>query len=437
MATTSAEAAQTKTRSFRFYKWTTVALLFLLGMINFADKSVIGFAAAPIMKDLGLSHEQFGFVGSAFFWFYSIAAIVVGRQSDRFGTKPLLAGIAFLWAIMQFATMFVVNFAQLAATRIVLGTAEGPSFNLSMHATAKWLPPSQRGFGFSLVSIGSALGPAVAAPVLLYFIFHFGWRSAFLLLGAIGVVWILAWSLLFKEDPQVAGVDSKDEPVNQSKREVVPWRTLFPAIFSRDFLAVAFAGFTAYWGLALLIVWVPDYLQQVRHLTHGQAQYIEGLPWLAGAGASLFFTFIADWLYRRTQSSRKSRVYMMGVLGVLSAICWWVAVILPSTGPAIALIVIGSAFASPGYPLGNAIVSDMVLPEHRGTMLGILVGVATSAGIISPAVSGMLIQSGSNQSGFVHAFILLAALNIIANILLLIAAHPPRPGSTPKYAMKN
>lgn len=439
MATTDAGTmSQTRARSFRFYKWSVITLLCLLGVINFADKTIIGFAAVPIMRDLKLTHEQFGLVGSAFFWLFSITALVVGRLSDRFATKSLLALMASVWATMQFVTVFVVSLPQLAATRVVLGAAEGPSYNLSIHATAKWLSQSQRGFGFALVTIGSALGPALAAPLLIYVIYHVSWRAAFVLLGLVGTIWVAGWLMLSKESPQAVGMASPEGATALGDiHPNIAWRDLMPAIFSRDFILVVLSGFTSYWGLAMLIVWVPSYLEEVRHITHSQAQMYEGLPWLAGAVASLVLSGIADWQFRRTQSSRKSRVYMMGATGLVSAVCWYLFVSMPNTGTSVTFLVIAAAMGSPGYPLGNAIVSDMVLPEHRGTLLGVMLACATSAGLIAPAVSGLLIQHGATTAtGYYNAFTLMASMNLVTVILLLIGVRPPKPGTMPPYVQR-
>lgn len=438
MATMGASSATPKRRSFRFYKWLTIIFLFCLGVINFADKTIIGFAAVPIMTDLGLSHEQFGMVGSAFFWFFSISALVVGRMSDRFSTKSLLTGMASIWAAVQFATVFIGSFGQLVATRVILGIAEGPSYNLSIHHTAKWLPQSQRGLGFSLVTIGSALGPALAAPVLIYVIYHAGWRDAFLMLGVVGIVWIAAWLWFAKDSPESVGMESPEgATAKPGERASIAWRDLMPAIFSRDFVLVALHGFTSYWGLALLIVWVPSYLEEVRQISHHQAMMYLGLPWLAGAIGSLVVCAFADRLFKKTQSSRISRVYIMGILGLVAQGLWYLFIGVPSTGFAITALVLASAASSCGYPLGSAIVSDMVLPEHRGTMLGVLMFFSTLAGLIAPAVSGHIIQSAPTLgAGYYNAFIVLIGINVVTLVLFLIGVRPPKPGETPRYVAK-
>lgn len=437
MASIDLSSHQAKARNFRFHKWLTITFLFFLGVINFADKTIIGFAAVPIMQDLGLNHEQFGFVGSAFFWLFSLSALVVGRMSDRYSTKTLLTGMASVWAAIQFMTVFIGSFTQLVATRIVLGAAEGPAYNLSIHHTAKWLPQSQRGLGFSLVTIGSALGPALAAPAVIYAIHKFGWRSAFLLLGVVGLIWIVAWVWLARDNPGSASTQSAPDASVEAEADApagASWRELMPAILSRDFLLVALHGFTSYWGLALLIVWVPSYLEEVRHITPQQAQIFLGLPWLAGAVGSLVACAAADWLFRKTRSSRISRVYVIAILGLFAQVFWYFFVSVPGTGAAVAFLVLASAAGSCGYPLGGALVSDMVLPQHRGTMLGVLMCITTLAGLAAPAISGSIIQAaGSLDAGYFNAFVVLIGLNVVSLILLLVGVHPPKPGTVPSY----
>ena len=92
--------------------------------------------------------------------------------------------------LVQFSTIFVSSFTFLLITRIILGAGEGPSYSLAMTAASKWLPKEKRGFGLSIVSIGGPLGVAISAPILMNLITNYGWRSAFIATGVIGVIWI-------------------------------------------------------------------------------------------------------------------------------------------------------------------------------------------------------------------------------------------------------
>ena len=119
--------------------------------------------------------------------------------ADKVGTRVVIAGMVIVWSLVQFSTIFVSSFAFLLITRIILGAGEGPSYSLAMTAASKWLPKEKRGIGISLVSIGGPLGVAISAPILVNMINHYGWRSAFIATGIIGVIWVVAWLWIIKE----------------------------------------------------------------------------------------------------------------------------------------------------------------------------------------------------------------------------------------------
>jgi len=183
------------------FGWVMIVLLLVLGAINFADKAVLGLAAVPIIKELHLSPAQYGLVSSSLFWFFALSSVLVTPWADVVGTKKILGLLATTWAIVQLASVFVTTFLALLLTRIVLGAGEGPSYGTSVTAASKWLPPDRRAFGLGVVTFGSAIGPAVFAPLLTFVIVMVGWRIAFASLGIVGALWVVTWLLLARERP--------------------------------------------------------------------------------------------------------------------------------------------------------------------------------------------------------------------------------------------
>src|SRR6266581_116690 len=106
-----------------------------------ADKAVLGLAAIPIIKELHLSAVQYGVVSGSLFWLFSLSSVLVTAWADVVGTKKILALLATIWALAQFATVFVTSFLGLLLTRMVLGAGEGPSYGTSVTSASKWLPP--------------------------------------------------------------------------------------------------------------------------------------------------------------------------------------------------------------------------------------------------------------------------------------------------------
>src|SRR6516225_11896297 len=114
--------------------WKITFLLFLFMLVNFADKIVVGLAGAPIMDELKLQPVQFGFLGSSFFFLYSISAIVVGFIVNRVATRWVLLVLALIWALAQFPMVGIVGLTTLIICRIILGAGEGPAMSVAVHA---------------------------------------------------------------------------------------------------------------------------------------------------------------------------------------------------------------------------------------------------------------------------------------------------------------
>ena len=234
--------------------WTVTLLLALFMYINFADKAVIGLAAVPMMRDMALSPEQWGIAGSSFFALFSISAALVGIGVDRIPAKWALAAMALVWALTQFPMLTTVSFPTLIACRIILGAGEGPAYPVALHAVYKWFPDDRRTLPTSIVAIGAAVGVFTIAPVLVYLIERFGWHAAFGFLGVVGVAWVIAW-VVFGEEGTIAVAPT----VTGAAEPRVPYRRLFA---SPTVIGILLLSAAVYWSLALLVVWVPAFLQQ-------------------------------------------------------------------------------------------------------------------------------------------------------------------------------
>src|SRR6516164_428120 len=115
--------------------WKITFLLFLFMLVNFADKIVVGLAGGPIMDELKISPQQFGDLGSSFFYLFSASAIIVGFIVNRVQTRWVLLAMALVWALSQFPMMFAtVSLTTLFVCRIILGAGEGPAFSVAVHA---------------------------------------------------------------------------------------------------------------------------------------------------------------------------------------------------------------------------------------------------------------------------------------------------------------
>ncbi len=405
------------------YGWIMIFLLLGLGVINFADKAVLGLAAVPIIKEMHLSPTQYGLVSGSLFWLFALSSVFVTAWSDRIGTKKVLALLATSWAIVQIATVFVFSFPALLLTRVVLGAGEGPSYGTSVSAATSWLPGDRRAFGLAIVTFGSSVGPVIFAPLLTFLIVVVGWRSAFALLGGIGFLWVIIWLLVGREHQE-----ARRMPVHETRLENsgTRWSQLIPVMFSRTVFISTLAAFVSYWAIALYLSWNPVYLVTVRHLRLSDPLYLAGitLPYVVGGIALIAFGAFADRLFRRTGSSRQSYVYSVTALLIVSALCLYLAVSVPSAFGSV--IFFTFALIGTTVPMLSTIITAVTPAAQRGAVLGTFVAVSTLPGLIAPLFTGLIIQSAGRNvvSGFYHAYLLASLLLLIGGVAFLAFVRP-------------
>jgi MFS family permease len=413
--------------------WRVAFLLFLFMLMNFADKIVVGLAGVPIMTDLRLEPEQFGLLGSSFFFLFSISAVAVGFIANRIAARWVLMTLALIWALAQFPMIGDVSFTTLLICRVILGAGEGPAGAVAVHAIYKWFPDEKRTLPTAILSQGSAFGIILAVPALNWLIVHYSWHYAFAALGVVGLLWCAAWLILGGEGPLVP------TPVATAQEVPVPY---FRLLTSRTFIGCCVATFGAYWALSLGLTWFTPFLVQWLRLSQQQAGLISILPWIFGAVVVLLTGWISQVLMARGFSTRIAR----GVLGAIPLIVGGIVTgLVPYAEGAklqIALLVVGSCLCGSIYVVCAPMISEFTPVSQRGAVISIYGAIYTLAGILAPLVTGSMIQRASSiADGYMTGFTINAVILIVSGLsgLLLLWPNTERErlmaaASQPKFA---
>ncbi|MGY3449586.1 MFS transporter [Bradyrhizobium sp. USDA 4353] len=396
--------------------WKITFLLFLFMLVNFADKIVVGLAGVPIMTELNLTAEQFGLLGSSFFFLFSISAIVVGFVVNKVPTRWVLLVLALIWAVAQFPMVGTVGFTTLLICRIILGAGEGPAASVAVHAVYKWFPDEKRAMPTAILSQGSAFGVILAVPALNFIIVSYGWHYAFGALGVVGLMWSAAWLWLGREGP-LAEVESA-----ALREQRVPYLQL---LTSRTFVGCVTATFGAYWALSLGLTWFTPFLVKGLGFSQAQAGFISILPWIFGACVVLTTGFVSQLLMARGLSTRMAR----GVLGATPLVIGGglMAAMAHVDGAAaqIALLVVGSGLCGSIYVVCPPMIGEFTPVAQRGAVMAIYGALYTLAGIVAPVVMGKMIQaSGSMVEGYMAGFTINAVTMVISGLLGLALLWP-------------
>jgi MFS transporter, ACS family, D-galactonate transporter len=398
--------------------WGMTALIFLFMLINFADKVVVGLAAQPIMAELHLTPEQFGLIGSSFFFLFALSAVIVGFITNHVPTRHTLLVMAIVWSLVQFPMLGTVSLEVLIACRIILGAGEGPAAPVATHAVYKWFPDSLRGLPTAIIAQGSALGVIIAVPALNWIIVNYSWHWAFGALGIVGLLWAVLWLIFGREGTLV------DPPVRHAAGggERVPYRYLLtcPSI-----VAACCAGFASYWGLALGLTWFTSYLVGGLGYTQKVGGNLSILPWILGMFVVLGGGFISQRLKKAGVSSRLSRGAFASATVILGGAILPFVGSMPTPELKLALVVVGGAIGSTIYVVIPMIVSELTPQPQRAGMLAITTSVVTLAGVLAPLVMGAMVQNASTPMlGYERGYVVLGFLLIAGGLIGLLFIRP-------------
>jgi MFS family permease len=396
--------------------WKITFLLFLFMLVNFADKIVVGLAGVPIMTELKLEPDQFGLLGSSFFFLFSISAIVVGFIVNTVATRWVLLTLAVIWALAQFPMVGTVGFTTLVICRIILGAGEGPAFNVATHAVYKWFPDEKRTLPTAILSQGSAFGVILAVPALNWIIVNHSWHYAFGVLGVVGLLWAGAWLVLGREGSLA------ETRAEMAAGPRIPYLRL---LTSRTFVGCCGATFGAYWALSLGLTWFTPFIIKGLGFSQKDAGWISILPWVVGATIVLLTGWVSQILMARGFTTRGAR----GVLGAAPLIVGGaILAIMPhvnGAGLQIALLVIGTGLSGSIYVVCPPMLGEFAPVSQRGAVISIYGAIYTIAGIVAPFVMGQVIQhAGTLVDGYMMGFTINAVIMVVSGLLGLLLLFP-------------
>ncbi|MFH9820383.1 MFS transporter [Streptomyces sp. NPDC017230] len=420
----------------RRHAWLIAAMIVTFMLINYADKSVLGLAAVPIMDELGISNSTYGMISSSFSLLFSLSGLAVGFVSARISSRVLLFTMAALWAVAQLPVLLVASVPALVAGRVLLGAAEGPAASMSMHALYKWFPADRRGLPSALQISGAALGMLIAAPVVTWLITSFGWRSAFVVLAVTSAVWSLLWWWVGHDGPyggestgragrhRPAGAPSPGVTPASAQPQRLPYRRL---LLNGTVLGSITAAFGASWALALSHAWLPAYLRTQLDMSPGGAATVISAISAFSLVLLLSVPVLVDTFRRRGRSSRWSTGAPQGAAVAVAALAMATFPFVDGRGAHLVLLAVAFGGHAIVFPLHYMTASAVVPTIQRGAVFGVVAAAGTLPGLVSPYLTGHLLDSAATRSaGYTHAYLLSAAVMLVCAVVALVTIRPER-----------
>jgi ACS family glucarate transporter-like MFS transporter len=413
-----------------------------LSMITYIDRVCISRVAGDMTRDLGLTSQQMGWIFSAFALAYAAFEVPSGWLGDKFGPRLVLCRIVLWWSLFTALTGLVYPFSWdlgwftfnafglLLIIRFLFGAGEAGAYPNIARALRNWFPYSRRGMAQGLLWMFGRWGGALA-PLLIAFIaggadvafsLGLGWRAAFIVFGAVGALWVVAFAIFFRDHPdQHAKVNEAErayirgsvpEPV---KPPPMSWST---TLSSPTLWCLSLMYFCSNAGWYFFITWHVEYYRTVLGLEGRDLSIAAGAPLFFGGIACLGGGFITDWMVRLL--GRRWGRTAQGAIAYFCGGAFFTAALFAYETPWLAVACLCMASFVKDFAI-SASWSTCIDIGHRysGTVAGFMNMVGNLGGVVSPPILVWLAEPPGQPTRWDVALVYSATMFFIAAVAWL------------------
>jgi MFS family permease len=388
-----------------------LTMLVILGMVTFLDRINISVAGSSIMHDLSLSPSQWGWVQSAFILSYGLMQIPMGALGDKFGHRSILALIVLWWSLFTAFTGLAGGLASLLVIRFMFGIGEAGSSPCSTGVISRWFEKGEvgkaQGYVWAASRMGGALTPFVVIPVMMWV----GWRAAFYLLGALGVVWAVVWFWYYR--------DVRGEKITSTETEARGILSLL--ITNKQFWLLCAMYFFYAFGSWFFFSWFPTFMELGRGFDKTELTYAVAVPFIMSMMGNIAGGHLTDRLTKK-YGIKTGRKALGSTSLAVSAVCMFLAAFIPGKMAVFVFLSLCFGIFDLMLPSAWALCIDLG-KQHAGTLSGAM----NTAGNIGGFCCGILFGELVQQSGNYNLPLYMIAVMLIVSAILFAFINPEKP----------
>ncbi|TFI56816.1 MFS transporter [Sphingomonas parva] len=396
-------------------RWVIVALLFAATAINYVDRQMIGLLKPTLQDEFGWSETTYADIVFYFQLAYAVGYIVFGNVIDRIGARFGYAVAFVIWTGAHMLHGAVSSVAGFAAVRALLGIGESGNFPAGIKAVTEWFPKKERAFATGLFNAGANVGAIVTPLVVPALTLAYGWRAAFVITGAVSLIWLVAWLALYRRPRESTRVSAAElayiesDPADPAAK--VPWARLLGRKETWAFAIGKFLTDPVWW---MFLFWLPDFLVK----RHGLDLKTFGPPLVVIYVVSDIGSIVGGWFSSRLihrgwsiNAARKTTMLICALCVTPVFFAQWV----DSLWVAVAIISLATAAHQAWSANLYTLPSDMFPRKAVGSVIGIGGTAGALGGMLFSLYIGQVLERvGSYQLIFIVAgAVYLIALAII------------------------
>ena len=408
------------------YRWMICALLFFAATINYIDRQVIGILKTTIHDEIGWSEVGYSWVVFSFQGAYAIGLLCVGRIIDRIGTRKGFSLSIIFWSVAAMGHALAHTVLGFGVARFFLGLGESGNFPAAIKTVAEWFPKKERALATGIFNSGTNIGALVTPLVVPWITYKWGWRAAFIVTGAIGFLWLIAWWALYRRPEEHKSITKSELEYIQSDPPdpvvKVPWARLVPHRQTWAFSVAKFMTDPIWW---VYLFWLPDFL----HKRHNLSLKDFGLPlvvvYLLADIGSIGGGWLSSSLIKRGWTINAGRKLAMFICALAVVPIVFAA---QASNLWVAVILIGiAAAAHQGWSCNLFTTTSDMFPRHA---VGSVVGIGGMAGAVGGMMIARLVGEILERTGsYVPIFVIAASAYLLALLVFHLLSPKLEPAN--------
>jgi ACS family hexuronate transporter-like MFS transporter len=367
-------------------------MLCIATMINYADRLALSVVSLDVRKEFSLTEQDYALILALFMLAYAVMYAGSGYIVDRLGTRRGFAVFITTWSVAQMLHALARGKWSLAGCRVLLGFSEPGNWPAAAKAVAEWFPASQRALGVGIFNSGSSIGSAIAPPMVAFLTLHYGWRFAFVFTGSLGLLWLMAWLVLYqpphknrwlhpREYAEIKDHIRPPEETLPAARGTVDWKKVIRA---RGCYSLILARFFTDPVIYFVIFWLPEYLRRERGFDLAMVGKYAWIPFLFGDLGYLLGGWLSGRLIRAGWPLPKARKVLM-LLGA----CFMPAAILAPLVPSAWMAIAATCSVVFGHAVWVSNLQALPIDLFRGPEIGTATGFSGMGGAIGGALANL------------------------------------------------
>lgn len=393
-------------------RWRVCALLFFATTINYMDRQIFGILGPTLQEEIGWTEGQYGIIVACFTFAYAFGYLFSGRFIDWIGVKKGFAWSVGGWSLAAMAHALASTPVGFGIARIFLGITEGGMFPGAVKTTTEWFPKKERSLANGIFNSGSNVGVVAAAILAPFLTLRYGWRTAFVVQGAIGFVWLIFWvryrnpsehPTITKEERELILSDNEEV-----KKELIPFRVLLGQKKAWACAVGKMMTDPVWW---FYLYWLPKYLSS----EHGITLDTLALPLVIIYIVADVGSVAGGWLSRYFVNRGKTHAEARRLAMLICALCVLPTALLPlvtSVWQAVALVSLAAA-AHQGWSANvYALPSDVYPSSSVASLVGFAGFIGSMASMLFQVGTGYYLQWSNNN--YAPVFILCGVTYVAA-----------------------